>query len=48
MSPQNRGPGRIRDRGMRCLIYHDRAGVQRREIEALRGEVEALRSQRGA
>ena len=31
-----------------CLIYHDRAGVQRREIEALRGEVEALRSQRGA
>jgi ABC-type bacteriocin/lantibiotic exporter with double-glycine peptidase domain len=31
-----------------CLIYHDRARVQRREIEALRGEVEALRSQRGA
>ena len=31
-----------------CLIYHDRARVQRREIEVLRGEVEALRSQRGA
>ena len=31
-----------------CLIYHGRARVQRREIEVLRGEVEALRSQRGA
>ena len=29
-----------------CLIYHDRVRAQRREIEVLRGEVQALRSMR--